>query len=124
MPENVKIGKSTKNNWYDYQSHFLTESDSENSNYRNWFLAINDGLTAEEKFYFINHCPKGSDRNVKSKIKKVVDDVFDKFDGELTDESRMRPSYGKRHPEFLECFKRNPFPPKEELLELSKSTGL
>ena len=91
MPENVKVGKSTKNNWHDYQSHFLTESDSDNSNYRNWFQAISEGLTAEEKFYFINHCPKGSraDRKVKPKIKKAVDDVFDKFDGELTDEIKI-----------------------------------
>ena len=36
----------------------------------------------------------------------------------------MRPSNAKRHPELLECFNRNPFPPKEEMLELSKSTGL
>ena len=91
MPENVQVGKSTKNNWYYYQSHFLTESESENSNYRSWVQAISEGLNTKEQFYFINHSPEGSrqGRMVKPKIEKAVDEIFDKFNGELTDEAKI-----------------------------------
>ena len=174
MPENVQVGKSIKNNWYDYQSHFLTESESENSNYRSWFQAISEGLTAEKQFYFINHSPEGSrpGRIFKPKIKKAVDEIFDKFNGELTDEAKIElykthgimvskydPQYffelwtkacdkmvdtlidravknqkpiGKKtkvephflKPHILAMFESDPYPSKEECVEIAKAEGV
>ena len=88
MPKNVQVGKSRKNNWRNYQSQILAESKTANSDYRNWFHAISEGFTAENQLYFINST-KGSRPGSKPKIEKAVEDVFDKFDGKLTDENAI-----------------------------------
>ena len=89
MPDDVKIGKSSNNNWYEYQASFIAESDSKSSNYNDWVDVICEELTHEHEFYFIEDSSKKLrflGNKTERVAKAVVAKAVEKFDGQLTDE--------------------------------------
>ena len=89
MPDDVKIGKASNNNWYEYQASFIAESDSKSSNYNDWMDAICEELTHEHEFYFIEDSSKKLrflGNKTERVAKAVVAKAVEKFDGQLTDE--------------------------------------